>query len=121
MEIKTLVASIMAVLESADLLTVYALSIVYKEETKQKVEITQVGISEALRELVDEGYVVEYEETTLDLSRKYKKYIITDKISRIARPLPEKIVRIAKLRYATPVFYVLVNYPGSFKFLSSSS
>lgn len=121
MEIKTLVASIMAVLESADFLTVYALSVVYREETKQKVEITQVEVGEALRELVDGGYVVEYEETTLDLSRKYKKYIVTDKISSIAKPLPDKVVKIAKLKHVTPVFYVLINYPDFFRVLSSSS
>ena len=120
MDVKSLVASILATLESADLMTIYALSIVYREETKQKIEISPFHISEVLRQLVEEGYAIEYEETTLDLSKKTKKYIATDKVFTIAKPLPDKVLQIAKLRYITPVFYVLVNYPFSVKALTTS-
>ena len=122
MDIKSIVASILATLESADFMTIYALSIIYKEETKQKIEISPFHISEVLHQLVEEGYAIEYEESTLDLSKKFNKkiYIATDKLSTIAKPLPDKVLQIAKFRYVTLVFYILVNYPSYIKTLTTS-
>jgi hypothetical protein len=49
-----------------------------------------MAVEEVLRQLTEEGYAAEYEEMTLDLSRKVKKYIITDKMKELAKPLPQR-------------------------------
>jgi hypothetical protein len=48
---------------------------------------------------------------TLDLTKKIKKYIITEKIKELAKPLPPKTQRLTKLKYVTPTFYYLLNQP----------
>jgi hypothetical protein len=53
--------------------------------------------------------VAEYEEMSLDLTKRIKKYIITEKIKELAKPLPPKTQQLAKLKYVTPTFYYLLN------------
>ncbi|MFN7105947.1 MAG: hypothetical protein ACK4M3_05125 [Pyrobaculum sp.] len=110
MDLKTLVASILAERVTADVATVYALVLVAREELKLDVEVTPLAVEKTIRELVDEGCAAEYIETSMDLSRRFRKYIITDKIKTLAKPLPAKTRRVADMRYVTPTFYALLNY-----------
>lgn len=110
MDLKTLVASALLALSNSDVQTVYALVLVVKEELKAKIEVTPLSVEQTLEQLVEEGYAASYEETTLDLTKRYKKYVPTDKIRNIARPLPPKATKLAELRYVTPTFYLLINY-----------
>jgi DNA-binding PadR family transcriptional regulator len=106
-----LTASILAAVTTGDASTIYALALVARDELGLKLEISPVAIEEVLRQLTEEGYVAEYEEMSLDLTKriKIKKYIITEKIKELAKPLPPKIQRFAKLKYVTPTFYYLLN------------
>jgi DNA-binding PadR family transcriptional regulator len=108
-DLKTLTASILAAITTGDASTVYALALVARDELGLKLEISPIAVEEALRQLAEEGYVVEYEEMTLDLTKRMKKYIITEKIKELAKPLPPKTQRLAKLKYVTPTFYYLLN------------
>lgn len=107
---RTLVASILAERVTADVATVYALALVARDELKLDVEVTPIAVEKTIRELVEGGYAAEYIETTMDLSRRYQKYIITDRIKTVAKPLPPKTRRVAGMRYVTPAFYALLNY-----------
>ncbi|ACB40173.1 hypothetical protein [Pyrobaculum neutrophilum] len=109
MDLRTLVASILASVTSADASTVYALAVIARDELREKMEITQLTVEEVLRQLADEGYVAEYEELSLDFRKRIKKYVATDKIKSLAQPLPPKAQQVAKLRYVTPAFYHLLN------------
>ncbi|ABL89022.1 conserved hypothetical protein [Pyrobaculum islandicum DSM 4184] len=109
MNLKTLVASVLASVVSADVHTVYALVSVARDELRERFEVSLPAVEEALRQLVDEGYAAEYEELTLDLKKRVKKYVIRDKIRELAQPLPPKTQQIAKLKYVTPTFYYLLN------------
>lgn len=111
MDLRTLVASILASITSGDTNTVYALALVARDELGLKLEISPMAVEETLRRLAEEGYVAEYEEMTLDLSKKVKKYIITDKVKELAKPLPPKTQQLTRLRYVTPTFYYLLNQP----------
>jgi DNA-binding PadR family transcriptional regulator len=110
-DLKTLTASILAAVTTGDASTIYALALVARDELGLKLEISPVAIEEVLRQLTEEGYVAEYEEMSLDLTKriKIKKYIITEKIKELAKPLPPKTQRFAKLKYVTPTFYYLLN------------
>lgn len=110
MELKTLVATVLDAVKAADLNTIYSLLMIAKEELKLKTEITMASVEYVVRQLVDEGYLVEYEESSLDLSKRWKKYIATDKIKELAQEPPQKIAQISKMRYVTPSFYYLLNY-----------
>lgn len=109
MDLKTLVVSILAEVVTADVPTIHALAELAASELKLKREITPIEIEETLRELAREGLVAEYEETSLDLSKRVKKYIATDKALSQARPLPPLTQKVAKLKYVPPVFYALLN------------
>lgn len=109
MDLRTLVASTLASITSGDANSVYALALVARDELGLKLETSPMAVEEALRQLTEEGYAAEYEEMTLDLSRKVKKYIITDKMKELAKPLPPKTQQLAKLKYVTPTFYHLLN------------
>ena len=111
MNLRTLVASILASITSGDANTVYVLALVARDELGVKLEISPAAVEETLRQLAAEGYAAEYEEMTLDLSKKAKKYIITDRIKELAKPLPPKTQQLAKLRYVPPTFYYLLNQP----------
>jgi len=110
-DLRTLVASILASITSGDANSVYALALVARDELGLKLEISPMAVEEALRQLTEEGYAAEYEEMTLDLSEKMKKYIITDKMKELTKPLPPKTQRLTKLKYVTPTFYHLLNQP----------
>jgi len=73
-DLKTLVASALAAVESGDVETIYSLVVIALRELKQKTELTPIAVEAALDELVAEGYAVVYEEATLDFKRKNKKY-----------------------------------------------
>ena len=109
MDLRTLVASILASITTGDANTIYALALVARDELGLNLEISPMAVEETLRRLAEEGYVAEYEEMALDLSKKVKKYIITDKVKELAKPLPPKTQRLAKLRYVPPTFYYLLN------------
>ena len=109
MDLKTLVASILAEVITADIPTIHALALLAADELKLKREITPIDVEETLRELVREGFAAEYEETSLDLSRRVKKYIATDKTLSQAKPLPPHTQKVAKLKYVPPAFYLLLN------------
>jgi len=109
-DIKKLVASVASVLTNADIHTIYSMVIIAKEEMRIKTDIPITTVEEAVRQLVEEGYLVEYEETSLDLSKKEKKYIATEKIRQLAEQLPPKILQLTKMKYITPSFYYLLNY-----------
>jgi DNA-binding PadR family transcriptional regulator len=108
-DLKTLTASILAAITVGDFSTVYALVSVARDELGLKFEISPIAVEEALRQLAEEGYVAEYEEMTLDLKKKIKKYIITEKTRELAKPLPPKTQRLTQLKYVTPTFYYLLN------------
>jgi DNA-binding PadR family transcriptional regulator len=108
-DLKTLTASILAAITTGDAGTIYALALVGRDELGLKLEISPVAIEEVLRQLTEEGYVAEYEEMSLDLTKRIKKYIITEKIKELAKPLPPKTQQLAKLKYVTPTFYYLLN------------
>jgi DNA-binding PadR family transcriptional regulator len=110
-DLKTLTASILAAITTGDASTVYALALVARDELGLKLEISPIAVEEALRQLAEEGYLAEYEEMTLDLTKKIKKYIITEKIKELAKTLPPKTQRLTKLKYVTPTFYYLLNQP----------
>ena len=109
MDLKTLTASILAAITTGDAGTIYALALVARDELGLELEISPAAIEEILRQLTEEGYVAEYEEMSLDLTKKMKKYIITEKIKELAKPLPPKTQQLAKLKYVTPTFYYLLN------------
>lgn len=109
MDLKTLVASILAEVITADVPTIHALAQLAADELKLKREITPIEIEETLRELIREGLAAEYEETSLDLSRKVKKYIATDKTLSQAKALPPNTQKVAKLKYVPPTFYILLD------------
>jgi DNA-binding transcriptional regulator YhcF (GntR family) len=108
-DLKTLTASVLAAITIGDFSTVYALVSVARDELGLKFEISPIAVEEALRQLAEEGYVVEYEEMSLDLKKKIKNYIITGKIKELAKPLPPKTQRLTQLKYVTPTFYYLLN------------
>jgi len=108
-DLKTLVASALAAVESGDVETIYSLVVIALRELKQKTELTPIAVEIALDELVAEGYAIVYEEATLDFMRKYKKYMATDKIAAIAKPLPPTAQKVASMKYVTPAFYLLLN------------
>jgi len=108
-DLKTLVASALAAVESGDVETIYSLVVIALREQKQKAELTPIAVEVALDELVAEGYAIVYEEATLDFRRKYKKYMATDKIASIAKPLPPTAQKVASMKYVTPAFYLLLN------------
>jgi len=107
--LKTLVASALATVVSGDVETIYSLAVIALRELKQKTELTPLAVETALDELVAEGYAVVYEEATLDFKRKYKKYMATDKIAAVAKPLPPTAQKVASMKYVTPAFYLLLN------------
>jgi len=109
LDLKTLAASALAAVESGDVETIYSLVVIALRELKQKTELTPIAVETALDELVAEGYAIVYEEATLDFKRKYKKYMATDKIAAIAKPLPPTAQRVASMKYVTPQFYLLLN------------
>jgi len=108
-DLKTLVASALAAVESGDVETVYSLVVIALRELKQKTELTPIAVEAILDELIAEGYAIVYEEATLDFKRRYKKYMATDKITAIAKPLPPTAQKAASMKYVTPAFYLLLN------------
>jgi len=108
-DLKTLVASALAAVESGDVETIYSLVVIALRELKQKAELTPIAVEAALDELVAEGYAIVYEEATLDFKHKYRKYMATDKIATIAKPLPPTAQKVASMKYVTPAFYLLLN------------
>ncbi|MCU7787137.1 hypothetical protein ODS41_04255 [Pyrobaculum sp. 3827-6] len=110
MDIKQLVATVASVATNTDLNTIYALVMLAVEELKLKLDVSITLVEEALRQLVEEGYLIEYEEATLDLSKRTRKYIATEKLSQVAGKPPPKTAQVAKMRYVTPTFYYLLNY-----------
>jgi DNA-binding PadR family transcriptional regulator len=109
LDLKTLTASILAAITTGDVSTIYALALIARDELGLNLEISPAAIEEVLRQLTEEGYVAEYEEMSLDFTKKIKKYIIKEKIKELAKPLPPKTERLTKLKYVTPTFYYLLN------------
>jgi len=109
LDLKTLAASALAAVESGDVETVYSLVVITLRELRQKAELTPIAVEAALDGLVAEGYAIVYEETSIDLRRRYKKYMATDKIAAVAKPLPPTAQKVASMRYVTPQFYLLLN------------
>ena len=60
MDLRTLVASILASITSGDANSIYALALVARDELGLKLEISPMAVGEALRQLTEEGYAAEY-------------------------------------------------------------
>lgn len=111
MPLRDLVLAALKALTMADLLTVYALVAIAASEAKSRDRVTPVAVVRALEELMAQGLVTEYQEATVDLSRRVRKYVITDKGAALAGELPPGAAKVAAMRYATPPFYLLINHP----------
>lgn len=111
MSVRDLALAALKALGTADPLTVYAVVAVAAEEARQRERITPAAVARALEDLAAEGLAAEYQEATVDLTRRVKKYAITDRGAAAAGGLPPKAAKVASLRYATPLFYLLINHP----------